>query len=147
MPSVKTISNALAADPTLPKILYRILRQMLWKIYFCYLKWNRKSLSIEKEKNLWWHCKFLRTMRQLGSDSSFLKDGSFCFESKKCGDYHEDMNTEIFEQSKMYAPCSGRRGAWDLDVCVDVIVKSRIISLGAAYNKSDTSKFSDGDSN
>lgn len=34
----------------------------------------------------------------IGSDEGFVKDGLLLFESKKTGDYHEEMNSETFEE-------------------------------------------------
>ncbi|CAH2013297.1 unnamed protein product [Acanthoscelides obtectus] len=34
----------------------------------------------------------------IGSEDGFVVDGLWCFESKKTGDYHEEMNGESFEQ-------------------------------------------------
>lgn len=34
----------------------------------------------------------------IGSDEGFVEDGLLLFESKKTGDYHEDMNAERFEE-------------------------------------------------
>nr|XP_023013716.1 uncharacterized protein LOC111503599 [Leptinotarsa decemlineata] len=34
----------------------------------------------------------------IGSDSGFLPNGELIFKSKKTGDYHEEMNAEVFEK-------------------------------------------------
>uniref|UniRef100_A0A6P7H9D5 Uncharacterized protein LOC114349023 n=1 Tax=Diabrotica virgifera virgifera TaxID=50390 RepID=A0A6P7H9D5_DIAVI len=34
----------------------------------------------------------------IGSDTGFLDDGLLLFESRKTGDYHEEMTFEVFEQ-------------------------------------------------
>lgn len=34
----------------------------------------------------------------IGSDSGFVEDGLLSFVSKKSGDYHEDMNADVFEK-------------------------------------------------
>lgn len=33
----------------------------------------------------------------IGSEDGFVEDGLLCFQSKKTGDYHEEMNAEVFE--------------------------------------------------
>lgn len=34
----------------------------------------------------------------IGSNDGFVTDGLLVFESKSTGDYHEDMNAEVFEE-------------------------------------------------
>lgn len=34
----------------------------------------------------------------IGSDDGFVEDGLLVFESKKTGDYHEEMNSQVFEE-------------------------------------------------
>lgn len=34
----------------------------------------------------------------IGSEDGFLENGLLCFESKKTGNYHEEMNAEVFEK-------------------------------------------------
>ncbi|KAJ8982305.1 hypothetical protein NQ317_001165 [Molorchus minor] len=89
---------------------------------FHHLKRNRKSLIIEENEIVLWRRSYLeKTRRQaflegfspgfkapsgrgrrlitthIGSDSGFLENGLNVFESRRTGDYHEDMNSAVFE--------------------------------------------------
>lgn len=57
----------------------------------------------------------------IGSDKGFVKDGLLLFESNRTGDYHSDMNSEVFEK-------------WFSDILIHIPEKSVIVLDNASYH-------------
>ncbi|XP_056648738.1 uncharacterized protein LOC130453152 [Diorhabda sublineata] len=85
---------------------------------FGYLKRSCKSVLIERDDIVRWRRQYLTSIKRYmseglkspsgkgkhliilhaGCEQGFVKETLLVFESKKTGDYHEDMNGTVFEQ-------------------------------------------------
>jgi hypothetical protein len=66
------------------------------------------------------------TVLHIGSEDGFVGNGSLIFESRKTGDYHEEMNSTVFEE-------------WFKRVLPTLEEKSVIVMDNASYHSRKTS--------
>ncbi|XP_031342522.1 uncharacterized protein LOC116170342 isoform X1 [Photinus pyralis] len=63
----------------------------------------------------------------IGSEDGFVEEGLLCFESKKTGDYHEEMTSEVFEK-------------WFMEIVTHLDEQSVIIMDNASYHSRKSEK-------
>ncbi|KAJ8981511.1 hypothetical protein NQ317_011747 [Molorchus minor] len=145
LPTLNKIEAAVARDENLPKVSRKLLLRTRHEMNFHHLKRNRKSLLLIEKTKLWygeeviWKKGFSPGLKapsgrgrrliitHIGSDSGFLENGLNVFESRRTRDYHEDMNSALFE-------------TWFSSVLSSIKTGAIVVMDNASYHSRQTEK-------
>ncbi|XP_072400288.1 uncharacterized protein [Diabrotica undecimpunctata] len=112
IPTIDRVLQQVNDDPNLPDFKRTTFYKLLKKLQFKFEKRGRNSMLTDRDDLVIWRREFLRQIKDhrngnrkgkrliichIGSEDGFVADALWSFESKKSGDYHEEMDGKGFE--------------------------------------------------
>lgn len=109
IPTLEKIILALREDESAPQLSKTQLHKVLHELNFCWEKFNRKSILIDKQEIVCWRRKYLREMKKLRSEARtiFYLDETWITEGHTVSKFWQDKNVISHHQAVQEAWSTG----------------------------------------